>query len=148
MIAADVKQINWSSVMAGFTMEFKPHDIVGNPYMTNGGDLQLTLPQNWEDQTVIQVGGAYKVTSDTTVRGGINSASNPVPDNTVNPLFPATIELHYTMGVGHKLSKKSGVDFSLTIAPEVSVTNTTDPSGDVTITHAQTSWQLMYTQKF
>ena len=148
MVAADVKQINWSDVMSGFTMEFKPHDVTGNPYGTNGGSLQMTLPQNWDDQTVIQVGGAYKVTSDTTLRAGVNSSSNPVPDSTINPLFPATIEIHYTLGVGYKVSKTSGVDFSLTIAPEVAVTNTTGTSGDVTTTHAQTNWQLMYSQKF
>ena len=144
MVAADVKQINWSDVMAGFTMEFKPHDITGNPLGTNGGNLIMTLPQNWDDQTVIQVGGAYKVSSDTTLRAGINSASNPVPDATVNPLFPATIETHYTLGVGYAVSKNSGVDFSLTIAPEVSV----DGDSGVTTTHSQTNWQFMYSQKF
>ncbi len=134
MLAADIKQINWSDVMSSFNMTFS----------NAGGDLTMVMPQNWEDQTVISVGGAYKVTSATTLRAGINSASNPVPDSALNPLFPATIESHYTLGVGHALSKKSDLNFSLTIAPEVSV----DALSGVTTTHAQTNWQFMYSQKF
>jgi long-chain fatty acid transport protein len=35
-----------------------------------------------------------------TLRAGINHASNPIPDALVNPLFPATVERHYTLGLG------------------------------------------------
>jgi len=134
MIAADVKTISWSDVMSSFNMTFS--NAMGN--------LTMSMPQNWEDQTVIHIGGSYKLSSATTLRAGVNSSSNPVPSSTVNPLFPATIENHYTLGFGHDLSKKSAINFSLAIAPEVSVTAGT---GIVT-THAQTNWQFMYSQKF
>ena len=147
MVAADVKVIQWEDVMDSFRMTFTADATQANPLAAGfaGTSMNVEMFQNWEDQTVIQVGGAYKVTSDTTVRGGVNSSSNPVPDATLNPLFPATPTVHYTLGVGHKLSKKSGVDFSLTIVPEVADTN---PNSGITTTHAQTNWQLMYTQKF
>lgn len=146
MIAADVKVIQWADVMDTFNMTFTA-DATQTGFAAGfaGASVDVEMFQNWEDQTVIQVGGAYKVTPSTTLRGGVNSSSNPVPDATLNPLFPATPEIHYTLGVGHALSKKSGVDFSLTIVPEVAATN---PNSGVTTTHAQTNWQLMYTQKF
>jgi len=143
MIAADVKVIQWADVMDSFRMTFVADNIPANgPFA--GQDLNVEMFQNWDDQTVIQVGGAYKVTSATTLRAGVNNASNPVPNATVNPLFPATVESSYTLGVGHAITKKSEVNFSMTIAPEVEVTG----GSGVTTTHAQTNWQLMYTQKF
>ena len=143
MVAADVKVIQWADVMDSFNMTFTADNVLANGAF--GGDsFVVDMFQQWEDQTVVQVGGAYKVTSATTLRGGVNHSSNPVPDAYLNPLFPATIETHYTLGFGHALSKKSSVDFSLTIAPEVEVVG----GSGVTTTHAQTNWQLMYSQKF
>lgn len=145
MVAADVKVLQWSDVMDSFRMSFTANATqTGGAVNFAGQSMDVEMFQNWEDQTVVHLGGAYKVTSATTLRAGINAASNPVPDATLNPLFPATIETHYTLGVGHALSKKSGVNFSLTIAPEVDVTG----ASGVTTTHAQQNWQFMYTQKF
>jgi len=148
MVAADVKVIQWSDVMDSFRMTFTADATQADPLATGfgvaGQSFDIELFQNWDDQTVIQIGGAYKVTADTTLRAGINSASNPVPDSTVNPLFPATIENHYTLGVGYAVSKMSSIDFSLTIAPEVSV----DGDSGVTTDHSQMNWQFMYSQKF
>ena len=145
MIAADVKVLQWADVMDSFRMSFVADaSQVGMAAGFAGQSLDVEMFQNWEDQTVINVGGTYKATSDTTLRAGINTSSNPVPDATLNPLFPATIETHYTLGVGHALDKNSGIDFSLTIAPEVSATG----GSGVTTTHAQTNWQLMYSKKF
>ncbi|MDH5516746.1 MAG: outer membrane protein transport protein [Gammaproteobacteria bacterium] len=143
MVAADVKIIQWADVMDSFRMTFTA-DAVPTNGMFGGASMDVEMYQNWEDQTVIQIGGAYKVSSATTLRAGINSSSNPVPDATMNHLFPATIENHYTLGVGQAMGKTSSIDFSLTIAPEVEVV----AGSTVTTTHAQTNWQLMYSQKF
>jgi len=145
MFAADVKVIQWADVMDSFRMTFTADATqAGFAAGFAGAAFDVEMYQNWEDQTVVQLGGAYKVSSATTLRAGINSASNPVPDATLNPLFPATIENHITLGVGQATGKTSGVDFSLTIAPEVEVA----AGSGVTTTHAQTNWQLMYSQKF
>lgn len=143
MIAADVKIIQWADVMDSFRMTFTADSVPSNGAF-GGAAFDVEMFQNWDDQTVIQIGGAYKVTSDTTLRAGINSSSNPIPDETVNPLFPATIENHYTLGVGYAVSKMSNIDFSLTIAPDVSVT----AANGTEISHSQMNWQFMYTQKF
>jgi len=145
MVAADIKIIQWSDVMDSFRMTFTADATqTGLAAGFAGQVMDVEMFQNWDDQTVIQIGGAYKVTADTTLRGGINTASNPVPDEYLNALFPATVETHYTLGVGHALSKMSNLDFSLTIVPEVS---NTAASGVVT-DHAQMNYQIMYTQKF
>ncbi|MCK4709676.1 MAG: outer membrane protein transport protein, partial [Gammaproteobacteria bacterium] len=145
MVAADIKVIQWADVMDSFRMTFTA-DATQTGFAAGfaSAAFDVEMYQNWEDQTVLQVGGAYKVSPDTTLRAGINSSTNPVPDDYLNALFPATIENHLTLGVGYAVSKMSGIDFSLTVAPVVSV----DAASGVTTEHSQSSWQLMYSQKF
>jgi long-chain fatty acid transport protein len=136
LVAADVKRIAWSDVMESFKMRYDSAGL--------GGSVSFAMTQNWEDQTVFNLGVAYAVNPQLVLRGGMNLADNPIPDAYVNPLFPATIKNHYTFGVGYAITPQHEINGSLTYAPEVSVTN----GQGVTITHRQTNFQLMYTARF
>lgn len=137
LLVADYKRIDWSSVMKDFRMTFESSDM-------GGLKMDMSMPQNWDDQNVFNLGVAYKVIPALTLRAGANLANNPVPDDTVNPLFPAIVKNHYTMGFGYAFSDKSEVNGSFTYAPKVTVDS---PSG-VSIEHSQTNWQLMYSHRF
>lgn len=136
MLAADVKRIRWSEVMKDLRVRF-----VAGP----GMDLNVTMPQNWEDQTVVAVGVQYKPTRDLALRLGVNQAGNPVPDNTLNPLFPAIVERHYTAGVGYRIDGANSVSAALTYAPESSATN---PDNGITASHGQISLRFNYNRQF
>ncbi|MFH1493607.1 MAG: outer membrane protein transport protein [Pseudomonadota bacterium] len=140
MIAADYKRINWSKTMKTVLLQ----------YTTAGmGTMDIPFVQNWEDQDVFMLGVAYKATDALTLRAGVNVANNPVPDSTVNPLFPATIKDHYTLGAGYAFNKVSDVNFSYAYAPKVTVTApATAMSPSYTIEHSQSNWQLMYSHRF
>ena len=125
--------------------------VYSSPMMSGmGGPVTMTMPQNWDDQTVVQLGVAYMPNEKWTVRAGYNHASNPIPDSTMNALFPAIEESHYTFGLGYAFDKSNEVNFSVQYAPEVSQTNPgmAGVSPAVTVTHSQTSWQLMYSKRF
>ena len=142
MVSADFKQIKWSAVMDKFSMTFDA-DSSQTGQLAQGfsnATLNVEMDQNWDDQTVIMLGGQFKPNKNLALRAGYNIASNPVPDETLNPLFPATIESHYTAGLGWNMSKEQAIDVAVTVAPEVSATG---PTG-VTTTHSQFNWQLMY----
>jgi long-chain fatty acid transport protein len=140
LIAADIKQIGWKDVMKNFTMVYSSAMM---------GSVTMTMPQNWDDQTVIQLGMSYKVSDPMTLRIGYNHASNPIPNALMNPLFPAIVEDHYTFGIGYSLNKTQDVNFSLQYGPESSQTNPGNPASPQTnVTHSQTSWQLMYSKRF
>lgn len=143
MIAADYKRINWADVMQNFQMSFTADNVAANGAFA-GASMDATLYQNWDDQNVFMIGMAYKATEALTLRAGASFASNPIPDQFMNPLFPAIEEDHYTLGFGYAFSPVSEVNFSLQVAPEVSQTN----GQGVTVDHSQTSWQLMYTHRF
>ncbi|MCX8086660.1 MAG: outer membrane protein transport protein [Rhodocyclaceae bacterium] len=138
LIVADYKRINWSKVMQSFRMRFEAD---------GGGAMDAALYQNWSDQDVYMIGGAYKVSPALTLRAGVNLANNPVPAGNMNPLFPATIKNHYTFGFGYAFSPVSSIDFSLVHAPKVTVTN--NNMGGVSTSHSQqNNWQFMYSHRF
>ena len=134
MVAADVKYIGWSDSMRSFKMRFD------NAF----GSANFTMQQDWKDQTVLNLGLAWKANEALTVRAGLNLADNPIPDTYVNPLFPATVKNHVMFGVGYKVSPVGEFNMSLTKAPKVAVTT---PQG-IDISHAQTNIQLMYSHSF
>jgi len=136
LLAADVKRIGWADVMKDFKLRY---DSAGM-----GGSVSFALPQNWKDQTVTSMGLAYGVTAELTLRAGVNLADNPIPDAYVNPLFPATVEKHYTLGLGYRFTTSSELNVALTLAPESKVTN----GQGVEVTHKQTNAQLMYSHRF
>lgn len=146
MVALDYKRINWADVMQNFKMVFTADATQANPLAMGfaGTTLDATMYQDWKDQNVFMIGMAYKATDAVTLRLGANLANNPVPANYMNPLFPAIVKEHYTVGAGYAFSKASEVNFSLQHAPEVSQTN----GQGVTVDHSQTSWQLMYSKRF
>lgn len=135
MVALDWKRINWEDVMANFTMT----------YSAMGDSVTFALPQNWDDQDVFQIGLSYKATNALTLRAGASFSDNPIPDATMHYLFPAIVENHYTVGLGYAINGTSDVNFSLQHAPEVDQTNSTF---GYTVSHEQTSFQLMYSKRF
>jgi long-chain fatty acid transport protein len=133
-MAADVKHIRWSDAMKDFRLRFA----------NAGGDLNVTMPQNWKDQTVLALGVQYKLSPDVALRAGYNRASNPVPAATLNPLFPAIVESHYTLGVGYRIDPARTLAVSVALAPEVSQTS----AQGITSSHGQTTLRVNYNHSF
>ena len=151
MLVADYKRLNWSKVMKNFKMTYSTSALGGADY------ANFTISQNWDDQDIFMLGASYRVNEALVLRAGANIADNPIPDNRVHPLFPAIVENHYTFGAGYMIGKQSGLDFSLTYAPEVSVTGTQTTDGAagsgvtanaVKIKHSQLNWQIQYGYHF
>ena len=140
-VAADLKRIQWSDVMQGFTMQFTADNIASNGGFA-GKEMTATLFQNWKDQDVISLGAAYQMSSDLVLRFGANLSENPVPNQYLNALFPAVVEDHYTAGFGYAFDKSDSVDFALSHAPEVSFTS----AAGITSSHSQLSWQVMFSR--
>lgn len=141
LVAADVKRIGWSDVMKSFRMRFDSAAPAGSGF---DGSINFTLPQNWKDQTVVNVGVAWAMNSALTLRAGFDIADNPIPEALVNPLFPATVERHYTAGIGYRFSPASEINASLTVAPTTTVTT----MDGIEIRHSQRNLQLMYSHRF
>lgn len=140
MLVADYKRIGWARTMKDCHITFSSADL-------DGINIDMRLPQNWQDQDVFNFGFAYRTTAALTLRTGVNLANNPIPDNTVSPLFPAIVKRHYTVGAGYAFFKVSELNASLTYVPKVT---STAPAalGGYSIDHSQVNWQVMYTYRF
>ena len=143
LLAADVRQVYWSDVMAQFNMGFVAAGSAANGNFA-GQSLDAVLYQRWDDQTVVQLGAAWKVSPALTLRAGANFATDPIPDRYLNCLFPATIERHLSAGLGWTINPKSSIDLSLVRGFEVNKTN----GGGVRVSHRQFNAQLMYSHRF
>lgn len=141
MLVADYKRIGWADVMKDFKVTFTVDSTVPG---LGGQVVDMTLIQNWDDQNVIQVGAAYKVSSAFTVRGGINVANNPVPDQYMNPLFPAVAKTNVSGGFGYAFSKQSSIDASFAYVP----TNTVTGGNGVVVDFGGTSAQFLYSYRY
>jgi long-chain fatty acid transport protein len=140
MLAADIKRLGWSDSMKNFQLG-----------MNMGAGWNVgSMPQNWKDQTVYMIGGQFMVAPGVALRAGINYADNPVPDSTLNPLFPATIKTHYTLGLGWNMGGGHSVAGSLAIAPKVTRTNPNmfGPGMAGTVSHSQTTLRVNYNYSF
>ena len=145
LLAADVKVLQWSGVMDDFRVTFQADsNQQGLGAAFAGQDIDVTMIQDWEDQTVFSLGGQYQVTPNLALRLGANLASNPVPNRYLNPLFPAIIENNYSAGFGYRFNDSNKLGFSMTYAPEVTETN----ADGVEISHSQFNWSLNYVYTF
>ncbi len=153
-VVADVKKVNWSEVMDTFKVKFTPDSTQSNPlaqaFVDMGGDvMNVSMNQQWDDQTVVSVGASYDVTDAMTVRAGYNTSSNPVPDDYLNPLFPATVETHMTVGLGVAMSDTASIDIS--VVKSSTADNDITQNGTATgmsVSHSQMNYQVMFSKKF
>ncbi|WP_221031250.1 OmpP1/FadL family transporter [Actomonas aquatica] len=143
LFVADLRHVLWADVMDQFAMSFTADNVATNGNFA-GAVLDSVLYQDWDDQTIIQLGAAYRVTPQLTVRGGFNYGNDPVPDTFLNCLFPAIIKTHITGGLGYQFDDRQSLDFSLTYAPEVKTTS----GYGITVSHSQLNAQIMYGYRF
>lgn len=135
ILASDVKRIGWADAMKDFTLRFD----------TAAGSMTALMEQNWKNQTVFMFGGQYLLAANFALRAGLNVASNPVPDETLNPLFPAIVKDHLTAGFGWRLADGHSVAAALTYAPEVERTN---PRTGITSKHSQYLGRFNYNYSY
>lgn len=141
-VVADVKQVEWSEVMDSFRMRFVASDAASNGPM-GGMDLRAELYQDWHDQTVYSIGLEYAPKEYGAYRIGFNHASSPIPTRYLNPLFPATVEDHFTFGAEHKAGRKGTLSWSAALGLENTVRN---EAFGVESRHKQLNFQIMYSR--
>jgi len=116
VVALDVKRNFWSDAVKVITVKATDPSVAGAP------DVTLPFVFNWKDQWVYALGVECRTSDRLTLRAGYNYGENPVPSDTLNPLFPATVEQHATFGFSY-LSGPTTWEFALERAFEKTQTN-------------------------
>lgn len=123
-IAADINWINWSASMEKFVMELSggTNSNINTMMGTPDGAMEMEMPLDWDDQVSVGIGIEFGATERMTLRGGYNYAPNPIPGETVIPIFPAIVESHITLGIGYMITDSIGLDAGYEFAPSVDQT--------------------------
>jgi long-chain fatty acid transport protein len=95
VLALDVKRYFWDHAIDTITVKGTQPDVQGAP-----SEVVLPFVFNWKDQWVYALGADWRLTPGLTLRAGYNYGENPVPNATLTPLFPATVEQHVSLGAG------------------------------------------------
>ncbi len=147
LIGADLTWVNWSNAMDVITVKASNPDNSMAP--ASMGD-SISFKMKWEDQWVFALGGAYKATDNLTVRAGYNYGKNPIPAETLSPLFPAIVEHHLTVGLGYTFGNwRIDGAWEYALNNEVTYTNPDAPFGPNAVEeHNQNTIHLFATYRF
>jgi long-chain fatty acid transport protein len=140
MVAVDVSQVFWEHAMKDINVGF----------VTDGGQtLDIQLPQNYQDQTILALGVAYQ-TGHWTWRGGARLATQALRSETLLAVIPATPRKHISAGFSYAFSKENSLDFAYSHAFEESMANASLPNAadPILTTHSQNNVTIGYTHRF
>ncbi len=104
-LAADIEWMNWANAFDKMTLHLSNGANPNiNKMMGNNGTFTIDFPMNWKNSVIIKLGGEMNVTPELKLRLGYAYGSNPVPQSTIFPVFPAIVENHIMAGVSYKVS--------------------------------------------
>lgn len=140
-VAADISRVYWKSVMKDIKVAF---------VSDSGGTLNIQLPQNYDDQTILALGAAYQFSDSLTLRGGLRYATQSLQSTTLFAVLPATPRKHLSAGFGYAFSRQSKLDFAWSHAFKETMDNTSLPntSAPIQVSHSQDSATINYSYSF
>ena len=139
-LAADVKWINWSATIDKPKLKLSSPNA---PVPPGYDSISQEFDMNWDDQWVFAIGAEYAINEVHTVRCGFNYGNNPVPDEQLNPLFPAIVTTHLTLGYGANFGK-----WSMDVAYEHAFEESQENPNGTEIDHSQNTVSFAATYRY
>ncbi|HJV84166.1 MAG TPA: outer membrane protein transport protein [Noviherbaspirillum sp.] len=140
MVTADLSRVFWKDVMKNIDVGFEAN---------GGGNLNILLPQEYKDQTILALGTAYR-TGNWTLRGGARVASQALRPALLFAVIPATPTKHLSAGFSYDFSQQDSVHLAYSHAFEQSMSNASLPntSAPIDVHHSQDNLTVAYTRRF
>jgi len=129
-LAIDAEWINWAATMDRMAMNLTGGTNDNINRMVGSSNIAAGLPLQWDDQVVVAFGSQFEVAEGVTLRLGYRYGNNPVPAQTVIPIFPALVENHVSAGVGYRYS-----EYQLDFAFEHALNTALEGSSDHLVAH-------------
>ena len=119
LLSIKLDWLDWSHALTITTVSASDPD---NPAAIPS--LAASATNNWRNQWVMAVGGAYRYDAYTLLYMGYNHGRNPVPTQHTNPLLGAITKHHLTLGMSRQLNSRWDLATSLEYAYSGKVTYT------------------------
>jgi len=104
--AMEMEWVNWKNAFDKMSLSMSNGSNSNiNRMLGNTGSFRIDFPMEWKDAITLRVGGEYDFSTDFTLRAGYAYGSNPVPEATVFPVFPAVVENHMMLGASYQVSQ-------------------------------------------
>ena len=141
LLTADVSRVFWKDVMKDIKVAFEANA---------GGNLNILLPQDYRDQTILALGTSYTLSPEWTLRAGARFASQALRKETLFAVIPATPTKHLSVGFSYAVSPASRIDFAFSHALREKMSNSSLPntSAPIEVKHSQNNATLNYTLTF
>ena len=141
MVAADLSRVYWKDVMKDIKVSFAA-DI--------GGNINILLPQDYKDQTILALGTAYTLDDNWTLRGGLRFATQALSSSTLFAVIPATPKRHLSAGLTYAFSQQSKIDFAYSHAFRETMDNNSLPntSAPIQVMHSQDNATINFRYSF
>lgn len=140
LFSLDLSRVFWKDALKDIDVGFT----------SDAGSVDLKLPQNAKDSTIVAIGLSYTATQNFTLRAGYRQATQPFNDEGLLALIPAVLRKHATLGFSYNFSKSSRLDAAYSHAFERSMTNrsTYNTSSPVRSSIAQDNFVLSYNYSY
>jgi len=141
IVAMDVSRVFWKEVMKDIKVAF---------VADSGADLNIQLPQNYKDQTILALGTSYALSKEWTLRAGARFATQALRGDTLFAVIPATPRKHLSFGFSYAVTPSSKIDFAYSHALRERMSNSGVPNtGDpIEVKHSQDNATVNYTLSF
>lgn len=123
----DFEWVNWKDAFDKMTIKLTNGSNSNVNLMMGSPDINIDFPLNWNNSVLLKIGGEYDVAKSLTLRVGYAYGSNPVPESTVFPIFPAVVENHITFGGSYKVNNHLNINLAMETALNKKLT-ATNPS--------------------
>ena len=140
LITADIKRTYWSDVFKDINVSFTSAE----------GDIDITLPQNYQDITVVSLGTAYRYSNSLTLRAGFSYAQQAQDNDLILPVIPAYLKKHISLGGEYRFDRGSSLNVAVSFGLKESLRTPSYLNGSETLSqsHSQVNAVVSYTHRF
>jgi long-chain fatty acid transport protein len=152
-LALDAEWVNWAKAFDKMEIKLTNGSNANINKMIGSPDFNIDFPLKWENTIIVKIGGEYDINNSFTLRLGYAYGSNPVPDATVFPVFPAVVISHVTIGGSYRINDKISLNaaFESAMNNKVTATNPSEVQSEFSgsssslntvIGHLSLNWKL------
>ncbi len=105
-LSLDAEWVNWANAFDKMEIKLTNGDNDNVNKMIGSPAFNIDFPLKWKNTFIVKVGGEYDITKQFTLRLGYAYGSNPVPETTIFPVFPAVVVSHVTIGASYNINEK------------------------------------------
>jgi len=140
LFAIDLKRTYWSDVMEDIDVSFT----------SAAGDIDIVLPHQYSDITILSIGSAYRFSDQITLRAGFSYAEQALEDTLILPVIPAYLKKHVTVGGEYRFNQDTAINLALSLGLKESLKTPSYLSGGEQLkqSHSQINAVVSYTQRF